>query len=45
MFVPPKLEHFCWRIENGLAREGGFAMVHGDPGSGKSVACACSISV
>ncbi|MGH8787338.1 MAG: ExeA family protein [Cupriavidus necator] len=38
VFVPPRLDHFCWRIENGLAREGGFAMVHGDPGSGKSVA-------
>jgi general secretion pathway protein A len=38
VFVPPKLDHFCWRIEHGLAREGGFAMVHGDPGSGKSVA-------
>jgi type II secretory pathway predicted ATPase ExeA len=38
VFVPPRLDHFCWRIENGLAREGGFAMVHGDPGCGKSVA-------
>ena len=38
VFVAPRLEHFCWRIENGLARDGGFAMVHGDPGSGKSVA-------
>ena len=37
VFVPPKLDHFCWRIENGMAREGGFAMVHGDPGCGKSV--------
>ncbi|MFJ1260843.1 ExeA family protein [Cupriavidus sp. CuC1] len=38
VFVNPRLDHFCWRIENGLAREGGFAMVHGDPGSGKSIA-------
>ncbi|MDW3687968.1 ATP-binding protein [Cupriavidus sp. CV2] len=38
VFVSSKLDHFCWRIENGMAREGGFAMVHGDPGSGKSVA-------
>jgi general secretion pathway protein A len=29
-------EHFCWRIES-LALEGGFAMVTGDPGLGKSV--------
>jgi type II secretory pathway predicted ATPase ExeA len=35
--VPPKIENFCWRIENALIREGGFAMVHGDPGSGKSI--------
>ncbi|MGH8431348.1 MAG: hypothetical protein ACREUF_13190, partial [Solimonas sp.] len=38
VFVNPRLDHFCWRIEHGLAREGGFAMVHGDPGSGKSIA-------
>ncbi len=30
------VEHFCRRIES-LAREGGFALVTGDPGSGKSV--------
>jgi general secretion pathway protein A len=36
--VPARLEHFCWRIEQGLIREGGFAMIHGDPGTGKSVA-------
>ena len=36
--VPVRLEHFCWRIEQGLIREGGFAMIHGDPGTGKSVA-------
>jgi type II secretory pathway predicted ATPase ExeA len=33
----PKLDHFCWRVEN-LAREGGFALITGDPGTGKSVA-------
>lgn len=37
IFVPPKIEHFCWRIEQAQVREGGFAMIHGDPGSGKSV--------
>ena len=36
--VPARLEHFCWRIEHGLIGEGGFAMIHGDPGTGKSVA-------
>ncbi len=38
IYVHPKLENFCWRIENAQIREGGFAMVHGDPGTGKSVA-------
>lgn len=38
IYVPPKLENFCWRIEHALIREGGFAMIHGDPGTGKSVA-------
>jgi general secretion pathway protein A len=33
-----KLESFCWRIENSLLREGGFAAITGDPGTGKSVA-------
>jgi general secretion pathway protein A len=32
------LENFCWRIEHAQIREGGFAMIHGDPGTGKSVA-------
>ena len=36
--VPTKLENFCWRIEHAQIREGGFAMIHGDPGTGKSVA-------
>jgi len=29
-------EHFCRRIEQSLVREGGFALMTGDPGSGKS---------
>lgn len=33
----PKLEHFCWRVE-GQVREGGFALITGDPGTGESVA-------
>jgi general secretion pathway protein A len=31
-----EVEHFCRRIES-LAREGGFALITGEPGSGKSV--------
>jgi len=37
LFVSPEVEHFCWRIENQLD-EGGFALVTGAPGSGKSAA-------
>jgi hypothetical protein len=37
LYVPPKLENFCWRIEQAHLREGGFALIHGDPGSGKRV--------
>jgi general secretion pathway protein A len=33
----PRSEHFCWRMES-LTREGGFALITGDPGTGKSVA-------
>jgi type II secretory pathway predicted ATPase ExeA len=38
LFITPKLENFCWRIEQALVREGGFALIQGDPGTGKSVA-------
>ena len=37
LHVTPKAESFCWRVEQGLIREGGFAMITGDPGTGKSV--------
>jgi general secretion pathway protein A len=37
IYVPPRIENFCWRIEHAQIREGGFAMMHGDPGSGKSI--------
>ena len=38
LHVSARLESFCWRIEHAQAREGGFALIHGEPGSGKSVA-------
>ena len=31
VYVTPRVENFCWRIEQALIREGGFAMIHGDP--------------
>jgi len=36
LWTTPQSEHFCWRMES-LVREGGFALVTGDPGTGKSV--------
>jgi len=38
LYVSPRVESFCWRIEQSLVREGGFALIGGEPGSGKSVA-------
>jgi len=35
--LAPAVEHFCWRVETQLVPEGGFALVSGDPGTGKSV--------
>lgn len=37
LFVPPAIESFCWRIQNQVG-EGGFAMVNGESGTGKSAA-------
>lgn len=37
LWRPPALEHFCWRMEQQV-RDGGFALITGDPGTGKSVA-------
>jgi general secretion pathway protein A len=37
LLVLPPIEHFCWRVEQQIG-EGGFALVLGDPGTGKSAA-------
>ena len=37
LLATPKIESFCFRVEQNLLREGGFAMVTGDPGTGKSI--------
>jgi general secretion pathway protein A len=37
LLISKKIDSFCWRAENSLIREGGFALVSGDPGTGKSV--------
>ena len=36
LYVPPAMENFIWRIENTHVQEGGFALIVGDPGTGKS---------
>lgn len=36
LWVSPKTEHFCWRVQHQV-REGGFALVTGEVGTGKSV--------
>ena len=38
LLVTPRIETFGWRIEHTHVREGGFALITGDPGTGKSVA-------
>jgi type II secretory pathway predicted ATPase ExeA len=34
--LTPRIESFCWRVEQ-LVGEGGFCLIHGAPGLGKSV--------
>lgn len=36
LHVSPRIQSFCWRVEQ-LAGEGGFALITGAPGIGKSV--------
>jgi general secretion pathway protein A len=38
LYNPPKIDAFCWRVEQTLIHDGGFAMISGEPGTGKSVA-------
>lgn len=37
LWVTPKMESFAWRVEQ-LVQEGGFALISGESGTGKSVA-------
>ena len=37
LFLAPAIDSFCWRMENQVG-EGGFAIVSGEPGTGKSAA-------
>ena len=36
LYVSTRVEAFAWRLENTLIREGGFALISGEPGTGKS---------
>ena len=38
LFLRPKVKDFCWRVEQQVQGEGGFAAISGDPGTGKSIA-------
>ena len=38
LYTAPHVDNFCWRVEQSLVREGGFALITGEPGTGKSVA-------
>ena len=37
LMTTPAVDSFCLRVERHLVREGGFALICGDPGTGKSV--------
>ena len=34
LYKTPKVENFCWRMEQSHVREGGFALITGDSGDG-----------
>ena len=36
LLATANIEHFLWRVEHTLVREGGVALISGDPGTGKS---------
>jgi len=36
LYIPPPVDNFIWRIENNHVQEGGFALIVGEPGTGKS---------
>ena len=38
LMASPAVDSFCVRIEQHLVRQGGFALIAGEPGTGKSVA-------
>jgi type II secretory pathway predicted ATPase ExeA len=38
LITTPKMESFAWRIEHAHVKSGGFALITGQPGTGKSVA-------
>ena len=38
LYTHSKFDEFAWRVEHALIREGGFALISGEPGTGKSVA-------
>jgi type II secretory pathway predicted ATPase ExeA len=38
LWISPRVGDFCWRIEHSHVPEGGFALIAGEPGTGKSVA-------
>jgi type II secretory pathway predicted ATPase ExeA len=37
LYRTASVDHFLWRVQQSLVREGGFALISGDPGTGKSV--------
>ena len=45
LHVYPQLESLLWRIENNFVREGGFALLSGEPGTGNNLQNPTSNSV